>query len=642
MNALLQRSVGLAAALPTARAPASQTLPNDADPTTASGSFVAMLSAADATPVDDTEEGVGKPTMGALVNEPDEPGNQVDANRDAASAAMPTGVVPLLPAPTEPFDPALLLAQGALSSQPMAPASTLAPSSSATPAQSVAATAVTKDAQGASRSATAEQFGSPAQRLASRSTGPAVQPAVQQIVDSSVPTSAAAAAAASTLTPTSATQSFKLPATGSKPLDPSHASAAWTPPAQAAGRSAAVPAATAVGPDPAARFAPTPVNVQDAIGISATTLSTDAAASELVAVADKELQLARALNNLMPSAANELQPARGEGAVLAGTAQVVKPLVVSGGERAEGPSVTGLDRHVAKPNSDEAVPPLSAAVRPARQLPPAAPSGLDAVEVRQMQHGRATDSAPFLTDLLLLAGRAGRDEERPNKGDSSAASGLFALSTALGAASADSATSGSTAKAAGLHAAAVERIIDQVSWWLAQKSGSADFSIDMPDGQALSVSVQVRGNEAQVVFRSDQPELRQLIGQAMPQLKESFGQEGLLLANASVGAHGSASPGQRWPGHRHCRISRPSVHGPPLTGRASRSTPRWLRSPGAARRSVLTAARSTCTSDCNDQKSGVFLLLFRGLTAVRVSNNPMHRQFADRPLGHPAVHIALS
>ncbi len=99
------------------------------------------------------------------------------------------------------------------------------------------------------------------------------------------------------------------------------------------------------------------------------------------------------------------------------------------------------------------------------------------------------------------------------------------------------------AQPAGLHTALAERIVDQVSWWLSQQSGNADFSIDMPDGRPLSVSVQIRGHEAQVVFRSDQPELRQLIGLAMPQLKESFGQEGLLLSGASVGAYAGASAG---------------------------------------------------------------------------------------------------
>lgn len=98
---------------------------------------------------------------------------------------------------------------------------------------------------------------------------------------------------------------------------------------------------------------------------------------------------------------------------------------------------------------------------------------------------------------------------------------------------------------AGLHAAFTERLVDQVSWWLSQNLQSADFQIEMPAGPPVSVNVQLQGNEAQVMFRSDQAELRQLLGQALPQLREAFGSEGLLLAGVSVGVGADASSGQQ-------------------------------------------------------------------------------------------------
>lgn len=81
-----------------------------------------------------------------------------------------------------------------------------------------------------------------------------------------------------------------------------------------------------------------------------------------------------------------------------------------------------------------------------------------------------------------------------------------------------------------------ERMTEQVSWWLSQKTQGAEVTLDLAAGQSVSFSVQVQGHEAQVAFRSDQPELRQMLQQAGAQLRELFGQEGLLLSGVSVGA----------------------------------------------------------------------------------------------------------
>ncbi|RZM03919.1 MAG: flagellar hook-length control protein FliK [Variovorax sp.] len=85
-----------------------------------------------------------------------------------------------------------------------------------------------------------------------------------------------------------------------------------------------------------------------------------------------------------------------------------------------------------------------------------------------------------------------------------------------------------------------ERIADQVSWWVSQKNSSADFTLDMRDGQPVSVNVQVQGNEAQVSFRSDQADVRAALGEAMSQLQDLLGAQGLTLSGSSVGSHGQA------------------------------------------------------------------------------------------------------
>ena len=115
---------------------------------------------------------------------------------------------------------------------------------------------------------------------------------------------------------------------------------------------------------------------------------------------------------------------------------------------------------------------------------------------------------------------------------------------ATGSASLSTATTDAAAAAANAGAGRaefMERMVDQVSWWMAHRSQGAELKLDLPGGQPVSVSVQVQGNEAQVAFRSDHPEARQWLSAAMPQLKEMLGNEGLMLSGSSVGQSGTGA-----------------------------------------------------------------------------------------------------
>ena len=96
---------------------------------------------------------------------------------------------------------------------------------------------------------------------------------------------------------------------------------------------------------------------------------------------------------------------------------------------------------------------------------------------------------------------------------------------------------GATASGAG--AGMMERMVEQVSWWMAQGHQGAELKLELPGGAPVSVSVQVQGNEAHVAFRSDHPAARQWLGDAMPQLRQMLGNEGLMLSGASVGDSGA-------------------------------------------------------------------------------------------------------
>lgn len=105
-----------------------------------------------------------------------------------------------------------------------------------------------------------------------------------------------------------------------------------------------------------------------------------------------------------------------------------------------------------------------------------------------------------------------------------------------------------SAGAAGAQGGLAERMVEQVSWWLSQRTQGAEMTLDVPGGAPVSVSIQVQGNEAQVAFRSDQVEARQLLANAMPQLKEMLGAEGLVLSGSSVGTSaGGAHDGEAAP-----------------------------------------------------------------------------------------------
>ncbi|QRF60429.1 flagellar hook-length control protein FliK [Variovorax paradoxus] len=181
------------------------------------------------------------------------------------------------------------------------------------------------------------------------------------------------------------------------------------------------------------------------------------------------------------------------------------------------------------------------------------------------------------TEAVVTAAAPRRAERSAERGS---ATGMLVDpgSATAGASSSASASSAWMAPVDAASAAAsaggavlADRMTEQVSWWLAQKSQGADVSLELAPGQSVSFSVQVQGNEAQIAFRSDQPEVRQMLGQAAAQLKDLFGQEGLLLSGVTVDAQ-SAGTQQRGEGEGRSD-ARGVVRGVARLGAASASAP---------------------------------------------------------------------
>ncbi len=99
----------------------------------------------------------------------------------------------------------------------------------------------------------------------------------------------------------------------------------------------------------------------------------------------------------------------------------------------------------------------------------------------------------------------------------------------------------------------------KLHFWVAGGVQSAQLQLDAFDGGAVDVHIAVKGEEAYIEFRSDQPQARKLLIDAMPHLKDLLAGEGLMLSGGYVG--GSAQhPGddgsahrERFPGARSAR-----------------------------------------------------------------------------------------
>ena len=83
-------------------------------------------------------------------------------------------------------------------------------------------------------------------------------------------------------------------------------------------------------------------------------------------------------------------------------------------------------------------------------------------------------------------------------------------------------------------------IAQRVHYWITRGVQNAELQLDALGGGSVDVRVSVQGNEALVEFRSDQPEARRMLQDAMPQLKDMLKSEGLLLSSGFVGT--SAQP----------------------------------------------------------------------------------------------------
>lgn len=76
---------------------------------------------------------------------------------------------------------------------------------------------------------------------------------------------------------------------------------------------------------------------------------------------------------------------------------------------------------------------------------------------------------------------------------------------------------------------------EKMRYWVSRGVQSAELQLDAFAGGTVDVSIAVKGDSAVVEFRTDQPQARQMLLDAMPQLKELLAGEGLMLSGGFVG-----------------------------------------------------------------------------------------------------------
>lgn len=87
-------------------------------------------------------------------------------------------------------------------------------------------------------------------------------------------------------------------------------------------------------------------------------------------------------------------------------------------------------------------------------------------------------------------------------------------------------------------------VAEKLNYWIAQGVQNAEMELEGLGDEPVSVRISLKGDEAHIGFRTDQPEIRRLLEGASAQLKELLANEG-LLSQVSVGTSGQDRSNQQ-------------------------------------------------------------------------------------------------
>lgn len=103
------------------------------------------------------------------------------------------------------------------------------------------------------------------------------------------------------------------------------------------------------------------------------------------------------------------------------------------------------------------------------------------------------------------------------------------------------------------------KVADKVSYWVTQGVQNAELTLDGLGGESVKVSISLKGDEAHVGFRTDQPEIRRVLEGAVAHLKDLLISQGLVLSGVFVGTSSQDGAGTQErrsrTGTRHATIT---------------------------------------------------------------------------------------
>ena len=102
-------------------------------------------------------------------------------------------------------------------------------------------------------------------------------------------------------------------------------------------------------------------------------------------------------------------------------------------------------------------------------------------------------------------------------------------------------------------------VAQKVHYWITRGTQTAELQLDAFGGGGVDVSIVMQGKETLVEFRSDQPEARRMLQDALPQLKDMLQSEGLRLSSSFVGTSAQQDPQGRRDGSETARAGRAGV-----------------------------------------------------------------------------------
>jgi flagellar hook-length control protein FliK len=180
---------------------------------------------------------------------------------------------------------------------------------------------------------------------------------------------------------------------------------------------------------------------------------------------------------------------------------------------------------------------------------------------RQAESAAQRPAAPEVQMLAAAVDGAGREVLRAAERSAGKLSGLLDQAQPgqpVVAASATYDKPSATVDTTAIGAPPEVQVAEQLSYWVSRDVHNAELKLDGLANNPVEVSISLVGNEAHVAFRSDQPEVRQVLENAMPHLKDMLQKEGLTLAGTTVGSSGQGGQpsGQEQRGRDYARQAR--------------------------------------------------------------------------------------